>query len=162
MLSFVSTKDGELYERQIAEKAGVSVGSANAILKLFVRMGLVKKSRKGRMSFYQRNDDNPLLRQFKVFVTINSLMPVIEKTAPVSRRIVLFGSCAEGRNGEKSDVDLFILSREKERTRRIMDDYPKVQAIILDSAEYARLQEKDKPLYERINSGIELYGGENG
>lgn len=162
VLAFISVKDGELYERQLAKAAQVSVGSANSILKMFNQMNLVKKSKKGRMLFYQRNDESPLLRQFKVFVTVNNLMPPLEKIAPFSRRIILFGSCAEGRNGEKSDIDLFILSREKEKIRRIMDGYREIQAIILDSTEYAKLQEKDKPLYERINRGIELYGGTDG
>lgn len=158
LLVFISTKDGELYERQIVNEAKVSVGAVNKIMKEFDRLGLVKKTRKGRMLFYSRNDESPLLRQFKVFITVNNLMPVIEKIAPLGKRIILFGSCAEGRNGEKSDIDLFILSREKEALRRILDGYPKIQAVILDSIEYADLQQKDKPLYDRIQRGIELHG----
>jgi predicted nucleotidyltransferase len=157
LLVFISTKDGELYEREIAKEAGVSVGSVNSILKAFANAGLVNKIKKGRMLFYSRNDESPLLRQFKVFITINGLMQVIGKIAPFNRRIVLFGSCAEGRNGEKSDIDLFILSREKDSIRRILDNYPKIQAIILDSVEFAALQEKDKPLFDRIQRGIEVY-----
>lgn len=162
VLAFISTKDGELYERQIANETRVSAGSANAILARFHKAGLVKRAQKGKMLFYQRNDDNPALRQFKVFLSVNGLMPALEKIAPLSRRIVLFGSCAEGRNGEKSDVDLFILSGEKEKIRRMLDEYPKIQAIILDAGEYSLLEKNDRPLYERIGKGIELYGGENG
>ncbi|VVC02205.1 Nucleotidyltransferase domain protein [uncultured archaeon] len=162
LLEFISRKDGELYERQIAEEAGVSVGSANSILKAFEKLGLVKKARKGNMLFYRRTDENPLLRQFKVFMTVNNLSEAIGKLAQYGKRIVLFGSCAEGRNTEKSDIDLFILSGEREEIRRIIDDYPEIQAIILDSMEYAKLEEKDKPLYERINAGIELYGENDG
>ena len=162
LLVFISTKDSELYERQIAKEAKVSVGAVNKIMKEFAKLGLVKKIRKGRMLFYSRNDESPLLRQFKVFITVNNLMPVIEKIAPLSKRILLFGSCIEGRNGEKSDMDLFILSQEKEAIRRILDGYPKIQAIILDSLEYIALEQKDKPLYDRIQRGIELHGDEYG
>jgi len=162
LLAFVSKKDGELYERQIADGAGVSVGSANRMLKGFARLGALKQVIRGRMLFYRRNDDNPLLRQFKVFNTINELMPLIEKLAPFCSRIVLFGSCAEGRNGEKSDVDLFILSNEKEKVRRILDGHDSIQAIVLNSVEYSGLQKKDKPLYKRMNAGVEIYGGEDG
>ncbi len=158
LLLFISTKDGELYQYQIAKEANVSVGSVNSMLKTFDMMGLVNKSKKGRMLFYRRNDRSPLLRQFKVFMSINNLMPAIEKIAPLVKRIVLFGSCAEGRNGEKSDVDLFVLSRRREEVRRALDDYPAIQAIILSSVEYAELQQKDKPLYDRMLRGIELYG----
>jgi len=157
VLSFISGKDGELYERQIADGAKVSVGSANAILREFAAIGLISLQRKGKMLFYQRNDSNPLLRQFKVFSTVNGLMPFIGSVAPLCSRIVLFGSCAEGRNGEKSDVDLFILTREKEKVRRAADKSPRIQAILLDSAEYSQLERKDKPLYSRINAGIGIY-----
>jgi len=158
LLIFISAKDGELYERQIATEARVSVGAVNMMMKEFDRLCLVKKTRKGRMLFYSRNGESPLLRQFKVFITVNNLMPVIEKIAPLCKHIILFGSCAEGRDGEMSDVDLFILSREKDAIRRILDIYPKIQALVLDSMEYADLQQKDKPLYDRIQRGIELYG----
>jgi len=162
LLSFISERDGELYERQMAEESGISVGSANSILKGFERMGIVKKSRAGRMLFYQRNDENPMVRQLKVVMTLNGIMPAIDKLSPLARRIILFGSCAQGANTEASDIDLFILSSEKSPMRRILDAYPKIQAIILSPQEYAELEKKDKPLYERINRGIELYGGQNG
>ena len=158
LLKFISGKDGELYERQIAREAGVSVGSANSVLRSFAKIGLVKSTKKGRMVFYRRNEKNPLLGQFKVFTTINELSEILSKLAPLGRRIILFGSSAEGTNTEKSDVDLFVLTAEKEAARRLLDAHPNVQAILLDSVEYASLQQKDKPLYDRINSGIELYG----
>ena len=159
VLMYISSKDGQLYERQIADGAGISVGSANSILKSFSKIGLVNKMKKGRMSFYERNDENPLLRQFKVFVTVNNLMPVLQKIIPHSRRIILYGSCSIGRNTEESDIDLFILSSEKEDIRRILDNYRNISSIILNSNEYLQLQKKDKPFYDRIVAGIELYGG---
>jgi len=162
LLRFISEKDGELYERQISKEAGVSVGSANSILRSFAKIGLVKSVRKGQMIFYKRNDENPLLRQFKVFMTVNELSETISRLAPLSKRIILFGSRAEGTNTEKSDIDLFVLSSEKEAVRRVLDAKPKVQVILANSVEYADLEQKDKPLYERINEGIELYGERNG
>ena len=52
LLEFISTKDGELYERQIAKGAGVSAASANGILSSFARLGLLERQKKGRMVFY--------------------------------------------------------------------------------------------------------------
>jgi len=158
VLSFIAARDGELYERQIANGAGVSVGSANGILKTFAKIGLLKQAKKGKMLFYRRNDDNPLLRQFKVFITVNNLMPLIGKLAIFCNRIVLFGSCATGRNGENSDIDLFILSGAKEKVKRELEEEEVIKAIILNGTAYAELQKNDKPLYDRINTSIELYG----
>lgn len=158
VLSFISTKDCELFERQIADGADISVASANRMLKDFAKAGLLKQARKGKMLFYKRNDDNPVLRQFKVFVAINNLMPILNKIADYSSRIVLFGSCAIGRNGENSDIDLFVLSGEKNEVKSRLEGEERINAIVLNGPEYAELQKKDKPLYDRINAGIELYG----
>lgn len=158
ILAFISTKEGELFERQIARGAGISAGSANRMLKEFAKSGLLKQAKKGKMLFYRKNDDNPALRQFKVFVTVNNLMPVLGRIADYSGRIVLFGSCATGRNGDDSDIDLFVLAGIKESIKKELDGEERIKAIVMNGPEYAELQKKDKPLYDRINRGIELLG----
>ena len=158
ILAFISTRDVELFERQIARGAGISTGSANTMLKEFAKNGLLKQAKKGKMLFYRRNDDNPALRQFKVFVTVNSLMPVLDRIADYSARIVLFGSCATGRNGEESDIDLFVLSGVKASVKQELEEEDRINAIVMNGPEYTELQKKDKPLYDRINAGIELFG----
>lgn len=162
LLVFLSQKTGEMYEREIAKEAKVSVGSVNTLLKNFVSLGLLRQQKKGRMLFYSRNDQSPLLRQFKVFICVNSLLPLIEKISPFSKRIILFGSCASGRNDQNSDIDLFILSDQRHSIKRIVDDYPQVQVIVLNLQEFIQLQKNDLPLFERINQGIELFGDANG
>lgn len=158
VLAFISTRDGELFERQIARGAGISAGSANTMLKEFAKAGMLRQTKKGKMFFYRRNDDNPTLRQFKVFVTVNNLMPVLDRIVDYSARIVLFGSCATGRNGEESDIDLFVLSGVKANVRQALKEEDRIKAIVMNGPEYAELQKKDKPLYNRINAGIELFG----
>lgn len=158
-MEFLSTKDGELYERQVAKGAGVSPASANSLLSSFALSGLVTRQKKGRMVFYSRNDDNPLLRQLKISMSVEKLLPLAAKLQPLCRRVVLFGSCAEGRNGEKSDMDLFIISSEKDKVRRLLEANQTVQAIIMNTSEYSQLEKNDLPLFSRINSGIELWGG---
>ena len=102
LLVFISTKDSELYERQIAKEAKVSVGAVNKIMKEFAKLGLVKKIRKGRMLFYSRNDESPLLRQFKVFITVNNLMPVIEKIAHSVNASFSSGAVSKVETGRKA------------------------------------------------------------
>jgi len=163
LLTTISTKDEEAYERELAKASDVSVGSVNNIMKKFVKMKLVTRTKKGRMLFYKRNDNNPFLRQYKILMSIARVMPAIQVVAPLSRKIILFGSCAEGLNGEKSDIDLFIISNEKEKIRRKLDKYSYLvlETVILNSSEYVNLKKKDKPLYERIVRGIELHAKED-
>lgn len=160
VLDFISKTDGELYERQIATQAKISVGSANSILNRFAKLGLVAKTTRGKMSFYSASIRNPVLRQFKIFSTVNNLMPLVSQVAPLSKRILLYGSCAAGANTQKSDIDIFVLSSQKEQVKRLLDDFDNVQAIIRDSPEWVSLSKTDKPLYGRINAGIPLWEAE--
>ena len=157
VLDFISKSESELYEREIAKKTGVSTSTANLVLNSFAKRGLVIKTKKGKMSFYRAPLNNPALRQFKVYNNISSLMPIVRKLSPMARRIVLFGSCASGTNTDNSDIDIFLISAEKERLRRILDDYPKIQAIIKSGVEWAELSKKDKPFYDRVSRGIVLW-----
>jgi len=91
-------------------------------------------------------------------VTVNNLMPVLDRIADYSARIVLFGSASTGRNGEESDIDLFVLSGVKTSVKQELDGEDRIKAIIMNGPEYTELQKKDKPLYDRINAGIELFG----
>ncbi|MEW6328879.1 MAG: nucleotidyltransferase domain-containing protein [Candidatus Micrarchaeota archaeon] len=160
ILVYLAGKDGKMYEREIARNARVSPAAAHYMLAKFHKMGLVSREKKGRMVFYERNDESPRMRQLKVFITISDLEPLVEKMKPLSKRVVLFGSCADGTNTEESDIDLFLLSNEKDKTMEILRTNEKIKAIVLNTIEFSELGRKDRPLYERINSGIELWGGE--
>ena len=157
VLDFISRSESELYEKEIAKKVGISISTANLILNSFAKLGLVSKTKRGKMSFYRASINNPALKQFKVYNNINNLMPLIKKLSPLSKRIILFGSCASGTNTQRSDVDLMVISSEKDRLRRILDDYPNTQAVIMNSMEWASLSKKDKPFYDRVTRGIVLW-----
>jgi len=156
LLAFIASRKGEYYERQIAREAGVSAGSANAILKSFERMGFVKKAVRGRMNFYERNERSPLLRQFRVLISISRLMPVIDAVAPLSKRVVLLGAHAEGRSDD-AEMELFILSHERELVRRALEGFRGVRPLILDVVGLEGLKQRDRARYDRIMRGIELH-----
>jgi len=159
VLAFILHHDDEIYSQEVARQAKVSVGSANSILKKFARQGLVEARPLGRMILYRRNDQSATVRQMKVANTVEFLeKEVLRKIGPYSERAILFGSCAQGRNTEKSDIDLFILSAERTKIFEILVAYHMISPVILNSTEYSDLREKDKPLYERINGGIVLLG----
>jgi hypothetical protein len=156
LLGFIATVRGEHFERQIARKAGVSAGSANAILREFAREGLARKSVRGRMSFYCANEDSPVLRQYRVLLCISGIMPAVAALAPLSRRIVLIGGHASGRP-DGGEIELFILARERDLVRRTLADFPHIRPLILDVVALEGLKSKDPAAYERLRSGIELH-----
>lgn len=162
---FLSDPMQEYHEREIVRKTGVSKGSANKILRLLAELDLLVRERKGRMVFYRLNVKEPTVKQFKVFVNVYTLKRLVEMLKQHSRRMVLFGSCAQGTDVKESDLDLFILTSEKAYVRNKISEFNrkserKIAPIIVDANEFISLKKEDKPLYENIESGVILWEAE--
>lgn len=161
ILKFFATHSGAtLYESEIAKSIQISVGSANQSLKKLSKKEMVSLEKRGNMNFYSLNLDNPLVRQFKITQTISELNGLINKLKPLSKRVILFGSCAEGIDTENSDVDIAIVSQEEQEARRLIKQQKttrEIQSLIFNSKDFLALPDKDKPLYERIQKGIILW-----
>lgn len=155
----------ELYEREVVRKAGISKGSANSILRKLSETGILKRKKTGRMVFYRFNDRSPVARQFKILFNVYSLRELVDQIKPHCKRIMLFGSCAEGLDVSESDVDLFILTQEKKEVMEKVSAYQKnldrkLSPIIVNANGFTRLKREDRPLYERILKGIMLWESE--
>lgn len=157
---FAAHSRARLYESELAKRTKISVGSANQSLKGLRRKDMVSLEKKGNMNFYSLNLDNPVVRQFKITQTISELNGLINKLKPFSKRIILFGSCAEGLDTENSDIDLAIVSPEEPQVRKIIKQQKmlrEIQALIFGSKDFLVLPDKDKPLHEHIQKGIILW-----
>jgi predicted nucleotidyltransferase len=157
---FAAHSGATLYESEITKNARISAGSANQSLKELLKKEMVCLEKKGNMNFYSLNLDNPLVRQFKVTQTIAELNGLITKLKPLTKRVILFGSCAEGLDTENSDIDMAIVSQEEEGVRKLVKKQKiarEIQVLIFKSNDFLSLAEKDKPLYERIQKGIILW-----
>ncbi|MBS7650954.1 MAG: nucleotidyltransferase domain-containing protein [Candidatus Bathyarchaeia archaeon] len=155
----------KLHEREVVRRAGVSKGSANSILRELTQKGILEREKVGGMVFYRLNNRNPIAKQFKVLFNIYSLQKLVDEVRSYCRRIILFGSCAEGLDTKESDIDLLILTQEKEEVIKKINVYQKeldrrISPIILNANEFTKLKMEDKPLYERIEKGIILWDSE--
>ena len=162
---FLADPMREHHQREVARGTKVSVGSANRILKLLADSNLVVKQRRGRMLFYRLNSNDPVVRQFKVLVSVYSLDPLVRGLKEHCRRIVLFGSSAQGTDVKESDIDLFALTLEKGPVRTDISQFNrksdrKIASIVVDANEFAKLKRTDKALYENIERGITLWQAE--
>jgi predicted nucleotidyltransferase len=106
------------YEREIARSVEASVGATNQTLKLLLGMGVVTREKKGQLYLYRVITDHPIVREFKKFKSILDLNPLLLRIKEVSNKIVLYGSCATGEDTLESDIDLFVVSKEKEKILR--------------------------------------------
>lgn len=149
------------YQREISRKAKVSIGATNQVLKEFREAGLVTRERRGRMYFYLPDMDNPLIRHFKIFENILELEDLIRKLRGRCSKIILFGSCATGKNTLESDIDLFLQTEDPQKVRKLLNLQKalaeRIKPVIVNNLEFISLKKKDKTFYEQIREGIILW-----
>lgn len=148
------------YQREVANEADISVGSANRVLPDLVSNGLVMKEEKGKIHIYRYNIDDPAARQLKVLFNVLELKEMVEGIKPHAKRIIVFGSCSRGTDVKDSDVDLFILTDEKDVVTERLRSFNirrSISPIIVDANDYVNLRNQDRPLYDEVLGGITLW-----
>jgi len=152
----------EFHERELMRRVKVSKGSANKILRQLADHGFLERRKMGRMVFYRLAMGNPVVRQFKVLSNVYSLKILLDRIKQDTKKVILFGSCADGKDVGESDIDLFVLTSNKSTVRSEVSRFNrssnrKVVPIIVDANEFVKLKKDDEPLYERIQRGIVLW-----
>src|SRR3989344_2771330 len=103
--------------REISRLTKISPPSIMIYLKEFERGDIIKKQTKRNVPFYSAMRDNPnfvLYKKISIIFELNKsglIDHLWDKLSP--KAIVLYGSFAKGESIENSDVDLFILGKEK-------------------------------------------------
>jgi DNA-binding transcriptional ArsR family regulator len=161
VLRFLARHVGQsFYEVEIVEHTDVSRSAVNLATRSLYQAGLLLRERRGRMNFYAADDHHPFVRQFKVLDTIARLEPLLRELRPLARRVVLFGSCAEGADTVNSDVDLFILASDRSEVttaiRHCRFDRP-LQPVVMNNQEMAAMKQEDLAFYTQLQRGIVLW-----
>jgi len=168
ILSFAFAKpDSEFYEKSVASRAGISVGSANKYMREFERMGIVTLRKSGRMKFYSLNREDERVKKLKVVFTLSGrpaekMISAFNESrrrlqdTPVSE-MWLYGSHARGEDAEDSDIDILVLSEGRPDTKligKIVDagsgDGKKVSVLPLSKSEWLGMRKRDAAFYESV------------
>lgn len=161
---FLVNPTHHFYGSEISKKIGISVGQTSKILNDLFKAGVVEKESRGKTELYHSIGDSSVLRIYKVLNTLILIDPLVNELKKVSKRIILFGSCAKGMNIENSDLDLFIVS-SSEKVRNIIAQYPldeyrgfsEIKPVIRKPSEWAILEDKDPVFFNELQKGILLY-----
>lgn len=156
---FCSHPVRSFYVREVARESGLSVGSCNVFLRKLALMHYLKANRRGNQLYYSLNSLNPIVRQFRIFLNILALSEVVDAVKNRCEKIILYGSRAFGEESENSDFDVFFLTKEVEEVKKIIGEkkFDKISALVVDGKRLIALKSKEKPFYDRIMSGIELW-----
>jgi len=165
VLRFLAYRVGQsFYEQEIVERTDVSRSAVNLATRSLHQAGLLLRERRGRMNFYAADDRHPFVRQFKVLDTVARLEPLLRELRPLTRRIILFGSCAEGTDAVDSDVDLFILASDRSQVMAAIShcrfDRP-TQPVVMNNQELVVMKQEESAFYAQVQRGIVLWEAMN-
>jgi predicted nucleotidyltransferase len=157
--------DREFHEREIARRTGISYGSANRVLNELFRDGMVVRRQAGKMLFYSFNLKDPLARTLKIFVSVSILRPLIIKLRESASEIILYGSCARGEDTSASDIDLFIVSEDKQKCLEIIQGFAfgegfegiVIEPVIRSPLEMIKTEKTEKEFLSLVREGIVLW-----
>ncbi len=157
--------DQELYEREVARSLGISAGSANRALNELFSSGVVTRRREGKMFFYSINSDDATIPELKKVINLLLIEPLIEDLKALSSRVVLYGSCAQGKDTSESDLDLFVVTNDRQSVSDTINNFkfPRgyenihIQPVIKTPVELLESEESERAFLGEVESGIELW-----
>lgn len=104
----------DFYQREVVEAVGCGSGAVQRELKQLADAGLITREKRGRMVFYQANQDAAVFEELRGLVMKTSGLADIIREAlePDAERIevaFIYGSMAEGTDDAHSDVDVMVI-----------------------------------------------------
>jgi predicted nucleotidyltransferase len=134
----------QFYLTQIAQKTNIADSTVQQILEKKVNSGLVEKKKLGNLSLYLLVQENILVRQEKILRTLKLIQPLVDNLKEWSQKIILYGSTAGGQNTATSDIDLFILSNQKDKIWKIFSQSKiknKVKLVVKNFLEWIQMKD---------------------
>ena len=161
VLSFLlSHPDKKFYDREISRLAKVGRAAANYSLHSLINTGLIEREKRGRMYFYCINSGDPIIKQLKITQNMINVRPLVEKLKPISLKIVLYGSSAQGSNHAESDIDLFVLTRDTKKVKDVIYKSPlreRLQHVIVTPQDFVKLKKENPIFYKEVSNGVILH-----
>jgi predicted nucleotidyltransferase len=98
----------------------------------------------------------------KILSNIWTLREFVAGLKADARKVILFGSCAEGTDVAESDIDILIITDQEKQVKKSIGGFNrnserKIAPVILAMDEFIKMKKEDKPLFERIDRGIILW-----
>ncbi|MBD3389973.1 hypothetical protein GF415_03405 [Candidatus Micrarchaeota archaeon] len=109
---------GELHLREIARRVGITPVYVGKELENLESLGLVLNKKVGNLSMWKINQESPLYPEVKaLFLKTDALGRYLssELEGEGVEFALIYGSFAKGTEGEKSDIDLFVVGKLDEK-----------------------------------------------
>jgi predicted nucleotidyltransferase len=153
--------------RGIARLTGIPAGSLHRELALLAQAELLLRQKEGRQVYYQANRQSPIFAELAgIFRKTSGLADVIRAALlPLAEQIDLafvFGSVAQGKERNSSDVDLFVVGEVSfNAVVAVLADLHdqlgrEINPVILSAAEFDKKYASD-PFLQRVGKETKIY-----
>ncbi len=161
VLDYLTLQNGnQVSGRQIARDTGLGKSTVSRALVLLVRYSFVMIVQQGRNKLCSVNRQSPHVARLRMAFNLLEIEPELAALKKIASKIVLFGSCAAGTDTLGSDVDLFVVAKEKEKAVRIAHKIKMlrpIQWVIKTPQEYVVLNSKEPVFAKEISRGVVLW-----
>jgi len=148
------------FVKEISRLAGISYGGASEALAYLHALGLITREQRGKLVLYATNTRHPLIRHYKVLLTLADLTPLLDELKPLASEVILFGSCAAGANTAESDIDLYVITDDPDAIYDVIwrsSLAGKLRPVISTPIESTETKQQDPVFYEQVMRGIVLW-----
>lgn len=182
IIEFLLTHKASMSEREIASILKVSHMSINRTMRELAAINFVNFVTIGKAHLWRVNRRSYAFRVLSKFIKCisdikepsedlkSTILRKLSKT--LIKRIVLFGSVAKGLEKENSDIDIFILVKNKQSKKKLDPQIEELSNLCLEMygnrlAPYLLTpqemkQKKNLKLISEINKGLEIFSEKKG
>lgn len=182
IIKFLLTHEASMSEREIASILKVSHMSVNRTMRELAELNFVNFVTIGKAHLWRVNHKSYAFRALSELIKgvsgiqepIEELKKILLKNLPKTliKRIVLFGSVAKGSERTNSDIDIFVLARDKQSKEKLESSIEKLSNICFEMygnrlapyilTEQELKQKKRLKVISEIKKGIEIFSGKKG
>ena len=165
-LIFFEEPQREIAVREYARMQGIAPATASKYLQALAKDGILLQRKERNLVLYKAHEESDAYKDAKRCENIQHIRNsgVIEHLKSQLQQplaIFLFGSFAKAENRKGSDIDLFVITRNKKKID--LANYEKrlnapIQLFIHTPEEVEKMKTTEKNLLNNILNGIRLYG----
>lgn len=162
ILNYLALAGQPVFVSQIARDNKLGKSSVSRALKRLKNYSFIKITHQGNMTLCEVVKTAPVVPYLRVTLNIVEIEPALAALKKCSDKIVLFGSCAQGVDTAKSDIDLLVITRDKAKVAKVTNSikFPRpVQWVIKTPQEYVILNNKEPVFAKELGQGLVLWEG---
>ena len=182
IIKFLLTHEASMSEREIASILKVSHMSVNRTMRDLAELNFVNFVTIGKAHLWRVNRKSYAFKVLSELIRgvsgikepLEDLKKILLRNLPKTliKRVVLFGSVAEGSERTNSDIDVFVLVRDKQGKEKLEPQIEKLSNVCLEVygnrlapyilTKQEMKQKKNLKVISAINKGLEIFPEKKG